>query len=76
MPIRPFLKDATFDPEHVTAMGKAFDSVIRELHDRGQSRIVREVIAERIISFAKSGERDADQLCKLTMDALGVRRSP
>ena len=52
MTIRPFLKGATFDPEHVKAMGKAFDSVIRELQDTEQSRVVREVIAERIIALA------------------------
>ena len=75
MPIRPFLKDANFDPEHVKAMGKAFDSVLRELHDRGQSSVVREVIAERIIAIANTGERDPDKLCELAMDALGVRRS-
>jgi hypothetical protein len=75
MPIRPFLKGANFDAEHVKAMGKAFDSIIREPHDRGQSRVVREVIAERIIALAKSGERDPDKLCELAMDALGVKRS-
>jgi len=75
MPIRPYLKDAIFEPEHVTAMGKAFDSVIRELNDRGLPPIVREAIAERIIAIAKSGERDPDKLCALAMDALGVRRS-
>ena len=41
MPIRPYLQDTTFDPEHVKAMGKAFDCVIRELHDSGQSKVVR-----------------------------------
>ena len=55
-------------------MGKAFDSVIRELHDKGeQSSVVRTVIAERIIALAKSGERDPDKLCELAMDALGVK---
>ena len=75
MPIRPYLQDTTFDPEHVKAMGTAFDCVIRELHDSGQSSVVREVIAERIIAAAKTGERDPDKLCQLAMDALGVRRS-
>ena len=56
-------------------MGKAFDSVIRELHDSGQSSVAREVIAERIIALARTGERDPDKLCELAMDALGVRRS-
>jgi len=72
MPIRPFLKDATFDPEHVKAMGKAFDSIVSGLRDRGQSRVVREVIAERIIALAKTGERDPDKLCELARDALGI----
>ena len=75
MPIRPYLKDAIFEPEHVTAMGKAFDSVIRELNDRGLSPIAREVIAERIIALARTGERDPDKLCELAMEALGLRRS-
>ena len=74
MTIRPFFKGASFDAEHVKAMGKAFDSVIRELHDK-PSGVVRAVIAERIIALAKSGERDPDKLCELAMDALGVTRS-
>ena len=74
MTIRPFLKGASFDAEHVKAMGKAFDSVIRELHDKPSS-VVRGVIAERIIALAKSGERDPNKLGELAMDALGVKRS-
>ena len=70
MLIRPFLKGATFNPEHVEAMGEAFDSVIRELHDRGQS--VREVIAAQIIALAKTGERDPDKLCRLAIEAFGI----
>jgi hypothetical protein len=74
MLIHPFVKGASFDPEHVKAMGGAFDGVIRQLDDMGQSSIAREVIAEQIIALAKSGERDPDKLCELAMDALGVRR--
>ncbi len=74
MLVRPFVKGASFDPEHVKAMGGAFDGVIRELDDMGQYSIAREVIAEQIIALAKTGERDPDKLCELTMDALGVRR--
>ena len=74
MLVRPFVKGASFDPEHVKAMGEAFDSVIRELDDMGQYSVAREVIAEQIIALAKTGERDPDKLCELAMDALGVRR--
>ncbi len=76
MPTRPFLKGASFDAEHVKAMGEAFDSVIRELHDeREQSSVVRKIIAEQIIAIAKSGERDPAKLCEHAKDAIGVRRS-
>ena len=74
MTIRPVFKGASFDAEHVKAMGKAFDNVLRKLHDKPSS-VVRAVIAERIIALAKSGERDPDKLCELAMDALGVKRS-
>ena len=71
MLVRPFVKGASFDPEHVKAMGEAFDSAIRELDDS----VGREVIAEQIIALAKTGERDPDKLCEMAMDALGVKRS-
>ena len=68
MLVRPFVKGASFDPEHVKAMGEAFDSAIRELDDS----VGREVIAEQIIALAKTGERDPDKLCEMAMDALGL----
>ena len=63
MLVRPFVKGASFDPEHVKAMGEAFDSAIRELDDS----VGREVIAEQIIALAKTGERDPDKLCEMAM---------
>ena len=36
----------------------AYDKVSKSLHDAGQPDIVKEVIARRIISLAKKGERD------------------
>ena len=68
MLVRPFVKGASFDPEHVKAMGEAFDSAIRERDDS----VGREVIAEQIIALAKTGERDPDKLCEMAMAALGL----
>jgi hypothetical protein len=46
---------ATFDPDAVKVMAKAFDYVLKELHDRGQPSLVREVIAKRITELAAKG---------------------
>jgi hypothetical protein len=34
--------------------------------------LVREVIAERIIAFAKNGERDVDRLCASALASFGL----
>ncbi len=68
-----FLDGAVFDPPHVEAMGLAFDNVTEALDGKGQSRVVREVIATKIIAIAKTGERDPKKLYDGTMKALGVR---
>ena len=70
--IKPFLNGARFDPRHVEAMGLAFDKVTEALDGKGESRVVREVIATKIIAIAKTGERNSDKLCELTLNALGV----
>ena len=59
--IKPFLNGARFDPRHVEAMGLAFDKVTEALDGKGESRVVREVIATKIIAIAKTGERDSDK---------------
>jgi len=43
-------------------MGEAFDGACKELHDKGQPKIVYEVIAKRIIEAVKNGERDPIRL--------------
>ena len=72
MSIKPFLHGAHFDPRHVEAMGLAFDKVTEALDGKAVSRVVREVIATKIIALAKTGERDPDKLCELTLNTLGV----
>ena len=64
------LFDTAFDPETVKALCDAYDRACTSLHDRGQPDIVNEVIAERIISLAKKGERDPDKLCEGALVAL------
>jgi hypothetical protein len=66
----PLPVDASFDADAVRAMSLAFDRALRELHDKGQPDIVREVLANRIIRAASGGERDSERLCEI---ALGRR---
>ena len=66
-----FFRDASFDPETVKVLCDAYDKASRSLHDNGQPDIVKEVIARRIISLAKKGERDPDRLCAGALAALG-----
>ncbi len=73
--IVPFLKDGSFDPETVHAMGDAFDRARKLLHDRGQPSVVQEIIAKRIIEIARTGERDADKMCKRVLTAFGIDRT-
>ena len=70
--IIPFLNGAVFDPQHVEAMGSAFDKAARALHDKGQPELVREIIAKRIIEISKTGERDPDKICARALQAFGL----
>jgi len=47
-----------FGPEAIAAMGEAFDAACKELGEAGQPEVAREVIAGRIISASRFGERD------------------
>ena len=55
--IIPFLDGRSFDPELTHAMGEAYDAARKALHDKGQPPIVEEIIAQRIVEVATTGER-------------------
>jgi len=67
-----FIGNTTYDPEAVQAMSLAYEAALKQLHDRGQPAIVREVIARRIIELAAIGERRPDWLCATVLSELGV----
>jgi hypothetical protein len=69
--VEEFFHNSAFDPETVKSLCDAYDKACRSLHDNGQPKIVSEVIALRIISLAKEGERDPDRLCAGALTALG-----
>jgi hypothetical protein len=51
-------------------MGEAFDTALKALDDTGQPRMVREVIAQRIIEAASRGERDPVRLVEAALPWL------
>ena len=70
--IKPFLNGARFDPRHVKALSQAFDKVTEALDGEGQSRVVRELVATKIIAIAMTGERDPNKLCNRTLASVSV----
>jgi hypothetical protein len=54
--ILPYLRDAVFEQKDITAMSMALDDVCKMLNILDGS-LAREVIAERIIALAATGER-------------------
>ena len=64
MPISSFLDGISFDPETRRVIGLAFEMTCTALRlsDRGDG--ANEIIAKRIIEFAKTGECNPDLLCE------------
>ena len=74
--IVPFLGDAVFEPADIKVMSDAYSRAIEFVCGFGHpNKIVREIIAGRIIKLTKSGERNADCLREKALAACGFRLS-
>jgi hypothetical protein len=63
MPIRSYLEDhASFDPEAIAAMSRAFEQACAALQVFAGDARGREIIASRIIDLARGGVVDAGAL--------------
>jgi len=62
MAIRSYLEPGAFDPETISLMSEVFTAAVKELQDTGQPQTVLEVIAARIITALRTGERDPVRL--------------
>ena len=67
MSVNPYLIDQSFDPEHVRAMGAAFENACRSLRLGDAADGMSEAVASKIIETAKGGERDAVRLYDTVM---------
>jgi hypothetical protein len=68
--ILPHLRDAIFEPKDITAMSMAFDDVCKALNISDGP--AREVIAERIIALAETGERSPTRLRDRVIQEVGL----
>jgi hypothetical protein len=64
-----FSRSLDFDPEHLLAMGEAYDRSVQSLA-KSPNRPVREAIASHIIVLAERGVADPETLCKAALVAL------
>ncbi len=65
-------RPAVFEPETITVMGEAYERALASF-ESPPPKVVREVIAARIIDMAGKGERDPHQLCQNALETLGAR---
>jgi hypothetical protein len=65
-----FMEGGRFEPQAIVAMRTAYEASLKELHDTGQPKLVLEIIAERIIAAAATGERDPVRLWKAALPWL------
>ncbi|HUL07024.1 MAG TPA: hypothetical protein VLV76_11870 [Candidatus Acidoferrum sp.] len=59
-----------FDPETVNAMMAAFDKACDALRLAKTHDGATEFLAKAVVEQAKTGERDPDKLCAMTLRAL------
>src|SRR4051794_1380957 len=70
MPLTRFLQNTAFGPEEIALLVAAYNAALHELGQAAQSDPVTEIVAKKIIEFAKQGERDPNQLRKRAVEAL------
>jgi hypothetical protein len=65
--IYQLLQRAVFDERAVKAMTAAYEVALRELRLADRTDPCTEIIARKIIECARTGERDPERLCELTL---------
>ena len=68
MPIRSHLNGHRFDPETMRLMGIAYEMTLISLRRVDRGDIGNNVVAQKLIELAKSGERDPERLCEAVLN--------
>ena len=70
---RPSSHNFAFEPEHVQAMHRAFEAVCVTLQlSMGSEDKVTELVGEKIIELAVTGERNPDRLTARVLAEFGI----
>jgi hypothetical protein len=70
--IVPFISNAVFEQADIQVMTDAYNRAIEDIYSFGRpNKTVEAIIATRIITLAKGGERDPDRLCERALAACG-----
>ena len=73
MPIRIYLGGRTFEPETVSKMSEAFQTVCESLGLKAIDDAATRLVAERIIELTEGGISDTAKLHLLTLKAFQPR---
>ena len=71
MPIAKHIDAGSFSPEEINMLLNAFESALSSLGLADRADPLVELVAERIIHFARLGERDPNKLCQSAVDSIG-----
>lgn len=74
MPINRLLQNHAFGPEDTAVIVAAFDEALRALRLIDRADLATDMVANKIIEFAKQGERDRARLRDLTVEAFSANR--
>ena len=73
--IVPFISNAVFEQADIQVMSDAYNRAIEDIYNFGRpNKTVEAIIATRIITHSKGGERDPDRLCERVLAACGSTR--
>jgi hypothetical protein len=70
VPIYRLLQNSGFQPEHIEAMGAAFEEALRKLELLDRTDPKAELLARKIIELGQQGERDPARLRELAVEAF------
>ena len=70
MPIAKLLVGSAFGPEDVKVLRAAFEDALQALRLVDRSDPAVEMVAHRIITLAKQGERDPHRLCDAAIQSI------
>ena len=70
MPLYRLLQNSAFEPDHIEVMAQAFEAVCTKLHLAKRDDPLRDVVAEKVINWAKRGERNPERLYRSVLSDI------